>query len=429
MFKRLLLGLLLAVQVACGGALQGGTLGGGTTQPPIYTFGIVTCSNTSSPCNDPIVGADVAVNIGPSGTHVNYVHQTTNKDGYTIFTSVLPVSDTVIKASGYVQFNQTLFPPQLDKTNLVIQLQADFPGPPTRDQILDSHESFQGSVLHTTQFGDLNWWPTAFTSLNDVDRAAYYAQAKSWGDTDVTVSVAWDYGEVNQPYGTGQLVPPTDLTGNWPLFRSKVKEVVQKGFVPRIFMNGDNGFNYYMWVMPQVIAILQPQAGDSIDLTQYVKLQMCYDSCVPGWQPKDQVSTAILATRAACDNCVIALEFASGYSSQGDGGAFWTSPGGLALDEADWEGNYWPVTNWDQYWQILARWLGPNYHRPSNQPSGDDPTPPFYLGGGTPRGRFGVQCLEPYTYQWVRGQVDAKQVPLVLQLLQSLGCAVVDSPQ
>lgn len=314
-----------------------------------------------------------------------------------------------------------------------------FPQPQSRAAILASHESFQGAFLTTTQFGVLPWWPTAWVSLNAADRAASYAQIVSWGDTDITVSASWSYGESGQPYGDGQLVPNTnyfagadyahaDVAG----FRAAVKDVIQHGFVPRIFMEGDNGFTYYMWVMPLIVQALQPQPTDSLDLTPYVKLQMCYDSCVPGWQPPSQIDEAILATRAACPGCVIALELSTGYPcwGGGDGCGFvnYQSPAGQALDEIDWEGNTWPTNNWDQYWQVLARLLGPAYVRPANQPANDDPNPPFYLAGGTPRGPWQVQCLEPYTYQWVRQRVAIDQVAVVYQTLVSMGCTVVDSP-
>jgi hypothetical protein len=226
-------------------------------------------------------------------------------------------------------------------------------------------------------------------------------------------------------------------------FRASVKDVIQhtaangQPFVPRIFMSGDNGFSYYMWAMPLIVRALQPQPGDPIDLTAYVKLQMCYDSCVPGYagaaDDKSLINDAILATRAACPACVIALEFATGYSSTGDGDAWWQSDAAKAIDEADWEGNAWPTNNWEQYWEILDRWLGPAYIRPAAQVS--DPAAPFpatdarfYLRFGTPRGPYGVQCFEPYTYQHVRGQVPANQVAVAYQALLALGCPVIDSP-
>lgn len=332
---------------------------------------------------------------------------------------------------------------------VVAPVVADFPDPLTREEILASHESFQGAKLHTSCYGDLYWWPTAFSSLSAACREEAYPQIASWGDTDITVSASWNYGEPGQPYGTGQLVPNTDfLTPANRLatdFRSLVKEVIRhksangKPFVPRIFMEGDNGYAYYMWAEPLIVAALKPQPNDPIDLTRYVKLQVCYDSCVPGWagsnDDKTLIADALLKTREDCPNCVIALEFSSGYTSTGDGDAFWNAPAGQAIDEVDWEGNSWPVSNFDQYWQVLARFLGPAYVRPAAQPADDDPGSPFpegsgkfYLFGSTPRGPWVVHCFEPYTFQWVRGSIDQAQVPAAFAYMQSLGCPVIDAP-
>ncbi len=381
--------------------------------------------------------------------NVDGIHQTCCPNGVTTWTKPAdqPTVDVTITADGYYHYELLDFHTVTGPYRIpLVPLVPPLPPPASRQAILDAHESFQGAVLHTAQFGDLNWWPTAWVSLNAADRAASYPQIASWGDTDITVSATWDYGEAGQPYGSGQRVPPTnyfagadyasaDVAG----FRASVKDVIQhtaangQPFVPRIFMSGDNGFTYYMWAMPLIVRALQPQPSDAIDLTAYVKLQLCYDSCVPGWQPPSQIDEAILATRAACPTCVLALELSTGYpcwgGGDGCGDVNFNSPAGQALDEIDWEGNAWPPTNWDQYWQVLARLLGPAYVRPALQPASDDPPPvDWYLRRGTPRGPWGVQCLEPFTYQWVRDQVPADQVLVAFTTLRAMGCAIVDMP-
>jgi len=403
----------------------------------------------------PIAGQVITVNthVSPADNHV----ETTNGDGYTIWTLQDPTGDAsvYVTVDGYQPYDSGTvhLVDYAAREHNFIDLepaQPPLPPPASRQEILDSHESFQGAVLHTAQFGDLNWWPTAWVSLSADDRIDSYPQIASWGDTDITVSATWDYGEGGQPYGSGQLVPPknyfagadyasADVVG----FRASIKDVLLhqaangKPFVPVVFMSGDNGFSYYMWAMPLIVKALQPQPTDPVDLTTYVKLRMCYDSCVPGWQPPSQIDDAILATRAACPGCVIALEFSSGYpcwgGGDGCGDVNFNSPAGQALDEVDWEGNSWPPTNWDQYWQVLARLLGPTskggtYVRPSNQPADDDPSPPWYMKKGTPRGPWGVHCLEPYTYQFVRGQVPLDQVPVVWRTLRAMGCGAIDTP-
>lgn len=424
---------------------------------PSRTVAIVVADTTGHAVAGATVTLDDTV---PPGPHVGL---TNTPDGYLAFATVnrtLGPAAVHVRAAGCADYdvpvtlstgaaadNQTI---QIGTVRSALGNAPDIalpamvctpplPPAPTREYIIGAHESFQGAVLHTSQFGDLNWWPTAWVSLNPFDTTASYPQISAWGDTDITVSVSWSYGEAGQPYGDGQLVPNQDYTNNWPAFRARVLDVIHHTaanghpFVPRIFLEGDNGYAYYMWVMPLALKALQPQSDDPVDLTPYVKLQMCYDSCVPGWQPKTQVGDAILATRAACPACIIALEFSSGYSSTGDGDEFWNSDAGRALDEVDWEGNYWPPTDWEQYWEILDRWLGPAYIKPAAQQS--DPDAPFcatcakfYLRNGTPRGPYGVQCLEPFTYQWVRGQITMAQSNAAFQTLTSLGCPVIDMP-
>lgn len=425
--KRILGFLALLASLSCGGALKGGTL---NLPLPVATHNVgvwIFDKGTTLA----VVGAECS-SEGVRGL--------TNANGFVLLQGIPEgIRLVVCTKDGYSPATSASFNNNIDQTNVQLPMVPIYPLPPTRDYIMASTESFQGSVLHTTQFGDLNWWPTAWTSLNDTDRAMSYPQIASWGDTDITVSIAWDYGEGGQPYGTGQLVPPTDLTASLQRFRILVEDVIKhqakngQPFVPTIFMEGDNGFTYYMWVMPLVIQALQSQPNDPIDLTNYVRIRMCYDSCVPGWQPPSQVDEAILATRATCPNCVIALELSSGFPFWGGetaGQAQYETPAGQALDEVDWEGNSWPPSNWDQYWQVLARLLGPLYQRPPNQPAADDPPPvPCYACGNTPRGPRAIHCFEPFTYQWVRGQVPTSQVPVALSTLRGLGCQAIDLPQ
>ena len=310
----------------------------------------------------------------------------------------------------------------------VITLKPSFPNPPTRAQILGAHESFQGAVLHTSQFGDLNWWPTAWDSLNAQDQQASFAQISSWGDTEITLSSIWDYGEAGQPYGSGQLVPPANFMSHLQDYRQLAKNIIQAGFIPEYYLQGDNGFDQYMANMPLVVAALLPQPGDPLDLTQYGGFLICYDSCIPGYQPPTQVDQAILALRALVPNGVIKIEQASGYASwcgDGCGASDFQSPAGMALDEWDIEFPLWPTTG-DQVWQILGRDLGPAYIRDPLQPAGDDPNPPFYMSQPTPRGPRQVRCKEYGTYTWVRGQITAQAVTTARAYYSSLGCPVVD---
>jgi hypothetical protein len=328
-----------------------------------------------------------------------------------------------------------------------IHMVAAIPPPFTRDYILSAHESFQGCWLNTTQFGRLPWYPSAWISLNDQDRAASYAQLAACGDTGITISTQWDYGEDGQPYGTGQLVPGRDLSQDWPAFRALVKEVVQhttkdgNPFVAIVKLGCDGQYDVCLnALIPGAMGILSPQPDDPIDLRQYTKFRLCYDSCIPGYQPPSQVDDIILAARAQCSFCVIGIEFATGYTFWWQDAADFSRPAGQALDEVSWEGNSWPSDNLNQYWSVLDRWLGPCFKRPPEMPSDIDPDAPFqrgngrwYLQVGTPRGPFHVDIFEPYTYQWVRSRVSDQGVidnrNFIFSMLQDPSCASVDVPQ
>ncbi len=68
----------------------------------------------------------------------------------------------------------------------------------------------------------------------------------------------------------------------------------------------------------------------------------------------------------------------------------------------------WPNIHNDATWQIVAR-LVHGYQRPNDQPSGDDPSPPFTLLD-CPRGPRAYVAMEYKTYGWVRGMgLDAIQ--------------------
>jgi hypothetical protein len=78
----------------------------------------------------------------------------------------------------------------------------------------------------------------------------------------------------------------------------------------------------------------------------------------------------------------------------------------------------------DSCWQVVARMVHP-YHRPSDQPAGDDPNPPFYLAPGTDRGRYFYVAFEPTSggvYEWCRGRCSLADVNEVRTYLRGLGC-------
>jgi len=80
----------------------------------------------------------------------------------------------------------------------------------------------------------------------------------------------------------------------------------------------------------------------------------------------------------------------------------------------------WPDRG-DAVWQIAGRLLGPAYRRPSDQPAGDDPRPPFYLAPGTPRGPYVACAFEFAKFPESRGRLQPDEVQRARDYYTALG--------
>jgi hypothetical protein len=314
------------------------------------------------------------------------------------------------------------------------QLTAKRRFPPTRDQILASHETFQGLWVTLPHFGQkLPWFDPAISSLDETDRAAVYAAKHAAGDTAIGIALSWNYDE--SP-GYKYPVPGTDLTMDLPRFRGLVDEAVANGFIPWLFLTGDgetddggrrdaSGWTYgFDWLNRHVCGVLQAIGDDNVARALVVP---GFDGVFHGWEPSKQKVPQFARTVRGCyPSAVIGLEFGAGEIPLGNGAADYAS-GGLmtGYDELLVETNVWPETG-DKAWQIIARLIGPAYHRPPDQPASDDPRPPFYLKTATPRGRWGVHCFEWGTWAFVRGQLSPGDVARGRAYYTALGCTVVD---
>jgi hypothetical protein len=121
----------------------------------------------------------------------------------------------------------------------------------------------------------------------------------------------------------------------------------------------------------------------------------------------------------------LAIEHDIGHIPCGEGGDDY-APGGL-MQNYDTILSEFDSVHEDSCWQIVARMV-PVYHRPPDQPAGDDPHPPFYLKHGTPRGPYFHVAFEPTiggVYQWCRGQCSLEDVQAVRTYERAMGCALV----
>lgn len=301
---------------------------------------------------------------------------------------------------------------------------------PTREQLCNPQLTFQGMWVDTQQYGRLRWFPPVLGWLDlPQDRQSAYAAHRAAGDTHVNLAVSSQYAEANQQYAN---IPGRDFFQNLPALKALIAEAIGEGFCVLLMCAGDGegagpgyndpqGMTYGKTWLQNNFQRIWDGLGD---VTPWVLACPGYDGCVPGWQPPHTVDPVLLEMRHVIDASAgggLALELSAGYASWGDGGENWQSPAGKAVDTVLSEFPFPLESNWDQVWQIVAR-LNQPYNRPLNQPPHDDPNPPFYLAGGTPRGPFYYVKWEFDTYGWVRS-TDESTVRWHRQYLQNLGAA------
>ncbi len=320
---------------------------------------------------------------------------------------------------------------------------------PSRDQLCHVQCSFQGLTVQTQQYGVLPLfdpvigWFTGPTAA--ADRAACYAAHKAVGDTHINLAVSSQYDEPGQAYAG---MPGRDFTNDLDAFRALLTEAIHEGFYILLMMAGDGeepdpvGLTKgRTWLMQNFERIVTALRGDGTpvrpDLTPYIVFCPGYDGVVPGWQPPSGVDAFVQMARGVLGpQGALAIELSAGYCVWA-GNEFnnWATPAGQCVDVILSEfpcpmGPPQPCpadpaqrSPWDQVWQIVGRLVRP-YHRPADQPANDDPSPPYYLGSGTPRGPYVYVAWEFDTYAWVRGcSVDT--VHTHREYLKSLGCPVV----
>lgn len=337
---------------------------------------------------------------------------------------------------------------------------------PTRDQICYVRTSgMQGMWVTVSQSADhsvkksIPFTDGLLTSewLDETDRANVYAEKRRLGDTHVILNLTWRYDEPGLAYE----MPGRDLSKDLPRFRDYIEEALAEGFYPLVMLGGDGpskpknpdgsypyndpvGWTYGReWLIENFAAIYEYLR----DLSPWILWSAGYDGCIPAWGDRGQVDEWTLHARK-----VIGLEgyllqhFSAGYCWWGgtEGNNFLT-PGGKAIDvvttcmpvpmnppDVKPPSNFLELPDdqrapWDQVWQIEAR-LIPNdkYHRPPDQPAGDDDhKPPYYLATGTPRGPFHHCVLEIDTYGHVRGWHDLAYTNRRRAYLLQMGCESV----
>lgn len=319
---------------------------------------------------------------------------------------------------------------------------APFPSAPSRDQVCALKTSLQG-LTYQTQYGAIPAW--FYAMLNESDRAAARATHKAGGDTHIPIPIAEAYKE------SGTLWPDAltqgyDYTQQLDAFRAILSEVICDGLFIDLPLAGDGlgagpGYNDpvgntygYQWLMNELPTIIEALKGDGStarpDLTPYILFRPGWDGVFYGWgisgevpdrQP-ERVQKFGELFRRLLPNGYLAIEHTPGNIPCGEGGADF-APGGL-MRNYDTILSEFNTVHEDSCWQVVARMV-PRYNRPSDQPAGDDPHPPFYLAPGNERGRYFYVAFEPTkggVYEWCRGRCSLADVNDVRAYLRGLGC-------
>ncbi len=149
-----------------------------------------------------------------------------------------------------------------------------------------------------------------------------------------------------------------------------------------------------------------------------------FDGVFYGCTP-DQIAELGRVFRATWPDGYFGIEHDPGHIPTGEGDADWIAGGAmqnydLVLSEFNYPDDHGGAN--DTIWQIAGRLLGPAYRRPADQPSGDDPSPPWYLRVGTPRGPYVACAFEWWaTYLWTRQQISVSDIAKQRAYLKALG--------
>jgi len=331
-----------------------------------------------------------------------------------------------VGAPGYQSAIVRLVQPDENQPDIYLPAIPVLPPPPSRQAAIALKLTFQGLTVTTAQYGTLPWfepWIGALSALSD--RQAVYAAKHAAGDTHLIVECFTNTQPVyNEAPYTAIIAPSCEQ--NQAQFLALVEEIIQNGFIPVIAYDGDDGDNPvdgYPNAARQAPILANLLASSQLgDLNPYAVYARLWDSVFYGSSPANIQAFGKLF-RSILPNGYLAIEFNIGHIPVGNGPADY-APGGMMTDYDVILAEYpdWPTTG-DAVWQVNARLLGPDYHRPSDQPSTDDPNPPYYLASPSPRGPYAAICFERGEYGWTHGQLSLSQIEAQNTYYRAMGCS------
>jgi len=352
---------------------------------------------------------------------------------------------------------------------------GEFPPVPTRAQVCAVQHSLAGLTYHTHEFGDVPAW--FYGRLNPEDRAEARACHRAAGDTHIPFPLTEAYREGGTLWPAA-LADGYDYTSDAGLqtYRAIASEIIADGFCIDCAMGGDGlgsgpGYNDPVgrtygcqWLMANMARMITALQGDGTkqnaagDLTDYISFRPGWDAVFYSWGGSAQKSMVPLrwwrhrismpvqlSTKELDDqqqrvkafgelfrrilpNGYLAIEHTPGNIPVGEGGGDY-QPGGLMTTFDTIMGEY-NTFHEDSYWQIGGRMIRP-WHRPPDQPAGDDPNPPMYLSHDSPRGPFFYVVFEPTkhgVYEWCRGRTTREAMQQEDAYIRASGATLTGYP-
>lgn len=306
---------------------------------------------------------------------------------------------------------------------------------PTRMEMLTARMSFQGETA-STSLGTYPWWDLPLDTLTPTDRQSVYAMKHGERDQVMLMAVSHAYNEPDIPaeIGAGRDWFKEGYAGLAVL----IDEVIAAGFYVQLHLAGDGqsvndesipdweyndpvGWTYgYAWLMEQFPFIAAAMGHRN----QFIRYVPGFDAVFYGWSPEQVVAFGKLF-RSVLPDGYLGIEHDPGHIPVGEGGSDYQPNGRMQdydfiLGEFPGDG----IVSGDTWWQILGRMVSP-YVRPPDQPSWDDPNPPFYLGSPSPRGPFVYWAFEWKTYRWVRRLATRADVDADRVKIRAMGCQLV----
>jgi hypothetical protein len=369
----------------------------------------------------------------------------TNNDGY----ALSPRSHT--SGACYVRvlangFSPAVYPVSLDSNDQEVHLGGPNNGgntvylpplsfksapvtEPTREQVCNVFVGFQGIFILTKQFGWIPAFGPECGALTDEDTVSYCAQMRRFGFTHVEMDISWRYVEPGYAYPVSGL----DLSQNLLEVCRRMNLIINQGMMIKFALAGDGmsinnnpqpgqyndpqGWTYgHQWLMANLGRIISPMTNyKGRDLTKWTIFVPGYDAVFYGWgiegevpdrQPQRVIDFGNLF-RAILPTGYLGIEHSTGKIPVGESGIDWTTNGPLdAYDTLLSEYDPFNLHS-DNTWQILGRCTRP-YNRPTDQPAGDDPNPPYIIEPCSRGERFYIM-YELLTYLWVRGLVTIEE--------------------